>query len=307
MLFNFGLKRWVHLGTPRTAGHGRGPAGLLRQLHIFPVNATDENVISRYGINIKNTQTEFQIDFDAILDTVDGIRSSLGYSDHRIDIWLCSDTTMSKYNTLWRGPKKQAAEDEDEEEELEEQSEDGQEETPKFGTKDANNRQIGRVRRASVASRKAKSSTGCKPEPKKKAPVLNSTDILSFPALDFTAPGVRSLVSQPNSNGSDSLATEKHLGDVIVSLSYIHRQCRKDRKMDEDGFEFDFEDDEVGVFRAMSNYYTVQERLPLLLVHGCVHLLGYDHETDYEWGVMTRREEQIIQDLRMVPERGVNE
>jgi ssRNA-specific RNase YbeY (16S rRNA maturation enzyme) len=265
-----------------------------RQLHVFPVNPIDENVTSKYGINIKNSQSEFQIDCDALLETIDGIRSVLGYSDHRIDVWLCSDSTMSKYNTLWRGPKKHVAVEDDETEDNAEASAEPVEDLPvKHGRKDSDGRQVGRVRKTSVTARRTKPATA-----KPQTPVLNSTDILSFPALDFSSPGVRIVGAKQTPDG---LETEKHLGDIMVSAAYIHRQCMKDRKMDEDGYEFDFDDDEVGVFRAMSSYFKVQERLPLLLVHGCVHLLGYDHETDGEWRVMTQREEQVIQQLGLTP------
>lgn len=303
----------IHAGLKRFNGIktiSRPWYAVSKKLHIFPVNVTDDNVTSKYGINIKNSQAEFLIDCEALINTIDGIRSFLGYSDYRIDVWLCSDATMSEFNTLWRGPKKKPVADEEDNKGPVLLEDD--EKTPvqaKYGSKNADGRQIGRVRTTSVTSRRAKTPSASKP---KKKIYLNSTDILSFPALDFSSPGVP-IRTCPPSNGHiamnstksvqsvDTLATEKHLGDVMISASYIHRQCLKDRKMDEDGYEFDFDDDEVGVFRAMSGYFTVQERIPLLLVHGCVHLLGYDHETDAEWDIMTHKEEEIIVALDMKP------
>jgi probable rRNA maturation factor len=62
------------------------------------------------------------------------------------------------------------------------------------------------------------------------------TDVLSFPAGDFTSP--------------DGTAP---LGDLVISIETAARQAR-----------------EFGV--------TFQEEMIRLLIHGLLHLLGYDHE-----------------------------
>lgn len=54
-------------------------------------------------------------------------------------------------------------------------------------------------------------------------------------------------------------------------------------------------DSDGGVNRKMSEVFTVQERIPLLIIHSVLHLLGYDHETDPEWAVMTRRETEVME------------
>lgn len=51
---------------------------------------------------------------------------------------------------------------------------------------------------------------------------------------------------------------------------------------------------DAGVNKAMAKVFTVQERVPLLLIHSLLHLLGYDHETDEEWEQMTKREEEVM-------------
>ena len=66
----------------------------------------------------------------------------------------------------------------------------------------------------------------------------------------------------------------------------------------QDGFEYDFSPTDVGVARAMTSYFTVDERLPLLLVHGLLHLIGYDHETMRDWKIMTQKEEEILNILK---------
>jgi ssRNA-specific RNase YbeY (16S rRNA maturation enzyme) len=51
---------------------------------------------------------------------------------------------------------------------------------------------------------------------------------------------------------------------------------------------------DAGCSRAMATLFTLQERTPLLIIHSLLHLLGYDHETDADWEIMTRKEEEII-------------
>lgn len=52
--------------------------------------------------------------------------------------------------------------------------------------------------------------------------------------------------------------------------------------------------EDAGISRAMSSVFTLEERLPLLLIHGLLHLLGHDHEKRKDWVVMTRREEEVL-------------
>jgi rRNA maturation RNase YbeY len=92
-----------------------------------------------------------------------------------------------------------------------------------------------------------------------------STDILSFPANDFTAPLV--FADDP------AMAFEKHLGDLVVSPAYVMRQCARAAKDVAEGLLDD--DEDAGVSKAMSTVFTLDERVPLLLVHGMLHLVGY--------------------------------
>lgn len=50
----------------------------------------------------------------------------------------------------------------------------------------------------------------------------------------------------------------------------------------------------------MANIFDVQERLTLLMIHGLLHLLGYDHETDDDWKLMTSREDEVIKEFRRI-------
>ena len=52
---------------------------------------------------------------------------------------------------------------------------------------------------------------------------------------------------------------------------------------------------DAGVSLIMHQKYSLEERIPLLLIHGMLHLVGYDHETESDWTRMTAREQQIYE------------
>jgi probable rRNA maturation factor len=52
---------------------------------------------------------------------------------------------------------------------------------------------------------------------------------------------------------------------------------------------------EVAAQQAAELGHTVEEELDMLLVHGILHLLGYDHESDDEAAVMQARERALIE------------
>ncbi len=85
------------------------------------------------------------------------------------------------------------------------------------------------------------------------------TDVLAFPCDDPCA-----VV------GPDEPVT---LGDVVIAPEIAERQ-------------------------AAAYGHTVEEELNLLLVHGVLHLLGYDHKSDDEAEVMQSRERMILEAWR---------
>lgn len=93
------------------------------------------------------------------------------------------------------------------------------------------------------------------------------TDVVSLPIEDLR-PGV------PPGHGSDG--PPPMLGDVILAPGYIRRQAEQlDRQFD----------DELG----------------LMLVHGILHLLGYQHEAEPDTSRMERREAEIMATLGRAP------
>lgn len=85
-----------------------------------------------------------------------------------------------------------------------------------------------------------------------------STDVLTFPG---DLHGQQELELGATSPG----AAEPHLGDVIVAMPTARRQ-------------------------AVAAGHSVERELRLLTLHGLLHCLGYDHETDD--GAMERLEQQ---------------
>jgi rRNA maturation RNase YbeY len=77
------------------------------------------------------------------------------------------------------------------------------------------------------------------------------TDVLSFPAV---------------TNGAPSKKSEKFLGDIAIAPETARRYAKK-------------------------NARTLQQELRVLMLHGVLHLMGYDHESDN--GRMNRIEQKL--------------
>ena len=87
------------------------------------------------------------------------------------------------------------------------------------------------------------------------------TDVLSFPAELWDEDGP--------SGPADLNEDAGYLGDIAVSVALARRQA------DEAGLDFELE-------------------LQHLVLHGVLHLLGYDHETAEETAQMERCEEELL-------------
>ena len=84
-----------------------------------------------------------------------------------------------------------------------------------------------------------------------------ATDVLSFEQGEW------------DWNVKDGDGAPEHLGDVVISMDTAGRQAVED-----------------GV--------TLQDEVSHLLVHGILHLLGYDHERKRDAAVMRAREDAIL-------------
>jgi probable rRNA maturation factor len=84
------------------------------------------------------------------------------------------------------------------------------------------------------------------------------TDVISFAYREAPMPHV---------------TTKEHLGDIFISLETAQRQ-------------------------AMEYGVTLKEELKRLLIHGVLHLLGYDHEqSSYKKRKMQKKEKEIMQNI----------
>ena len=103
------------------------------------------------------------------------------------------------------------------------------------------------------------------------------TDVLSFPLDEELPPGGR----QPDQGGrgpgspADPGDPPTLLGDVIVSPTVAGRQ-------------------------AVERGIPVEEEIALLVVHGVLHLLDYDHVEPEETATMRRREQELLARFREV-------
>ncbi len=101
---------------------------------------------------------------------------------------------------------------------------------------------------------------------KKKGP----TDVLSFPAVNRHAPV--SLPRRWRPESGHHLKSKVFLGDVAISPATARRNAKKLGR-------------------------TLRSELQVLILHGVLHLLGYDHETDR--GEMDRVEARLRRKLRL--------
>lgn len=83
------------------------------------------------------------------------------------------------------------------------------------------------------------------------------TDVLSFP------------IETPFSH---STGVDMPLGSIVISATFVQQQSE-------------------------ALHHTIQEELSLLFIHGLLHLLGFDHETDS--GQMREKEREMIQTFNL--------
>jgi probable rRNA maturation factor len=102
-----------------------------------------------------------------------------------------------------------------------------------------------------------------------------ATDVLAFPIDDDLVPGGRRPDEGGRGPGSPSEPDEPPvvLGDVVICPTVAARQ-------------------------APEHLATFDDELALLVVHGILHLLNYDHAEEQEAVAMRRRERELLERFR---------
>lgn len=99
-----------------------------------------------------------------------------------------------------------------------------------------------------------------------------STDVLSFPLQETSSPG-----SFKKSPGSSLLFP---LGDVVISVDTADRQAR-------------------------IHGHSLGDEMDMLLVHGILHLMGYDHEKKEDAEQMMQMEARILKSKEGLIKKGL--
>jgi len=94
---------------------------------------------------------------------------------------------------------------------------------------------------------------------------LKPTDVLSFPAESERKPSLQAAWGR-KARGSET----PYLGDIAIAPAVARRNARRFRR-------------------------TFDDEMHILILHGILHLMGYDHETDT--GQMDRRERLLRRKL----------
>ncbi len=99
-----------------------------------------------------------------------------------------------------------------------------------------------------------------------------ATDVLSFPNLDFEAPGEFEIDEDREADYFDPDTGELILGDIIISVDKVAEQ-------------------------AESYGHSLKREFAFLVAHSMLHLCGYDHMEQEEAAVMEAKQEQVLNKL----------
>lgn len=106
------------------------------------------------------------------------------------------------------------------------------------------------------------------------------TDVLSFPNLDFTEPGLFEVDEDQEADYFDPDTGEMILGDIIISVDKVREQ-------------------------AESYGHSEKREFAFLVAHSMLHLSGYDHMEEEEAAVMEAKQEQVLQKLGITRAEGL--
>ncbi|MCC8136864.1 MAG: rRNA maturation RNase YbeY [Clostridiales bacterium] len=99
------------------------------------------------------------------------------------------------------------------------------------------------------------------------------TDVLSFPMIDFEAPGTFEWLEEQD-DCFDPESGELVLGDIVISADRVLEQ-------------------------AAAYGHSVTREYAFLITHSILHLLGYDHMTDSDAARMEQIQKDILETLHI--------
>lgn len=102
-----------------------------------------------------------------------------------------------------------------------------------------------------------------------------ATDVLSFPMCTYESAGCFDELEQQDVFHPET--GELVLGDIMISYDHVQKQA-----------------EEYG--------HSELRELAFLTVHSMLHLFGYDHETEDERLVMEKKQEEILNELKITRE-----
>ena len=100
------------------------------------------------------------------------------------------------------------------------------------------------------------------------------TDVLSFPNIPFIKAGDFTVVEEDEAAYFDPDSGELVLGDIILSAEHVAAQAQ-----------------EYG--------HSLLREFAFLTAHSMFHLCGYDHMTPQEAAIMERKQEEVLEQLKI--------
>lgn len=100
------------------------------------------------------------------------------------------------------------------------------------------------------------------------------TDVLSFPMVEFTKPVSYDILENGFGIYFNPDSGALMLGDIMISVPRAKEQ-------------------------AAQYGHELKREYAFLIAHSILHLLGYDHMSEAEAGVMEKKQETVLQDLKI--------
>ncbi len=103
------------------------------------------------------------------------------------------------------------------------------------------------------------------------------TDVLSFPLVEYPAPGDFSDLETRDPNAFHPDTGELLLGDIVISMDKVKEQ-------------------------AEAYGHSCVRELAFLVAHSMLHLMGYDHMEEGERKIMEQKQEEILENCGYIRE-----